>query len=304
MDKRGIVLKIKGGNIVKKILLTGGTGLVGTRLIEMANYEFYVLTRSDKKDTARVKFINWNNDDYLSQIPEVDLIINLAGASLSKRWTQKYKEAIIKSRVESTKKLRPIIEQQQQKPFLISASAVGYYPPAKHLCYTETNHFEAFDFLSTTVHLWEQEASKLNIPTAYCRFGVIFSNQGGALPIMVKPYQFYIGGNIGDGQQVYSWIHIDDLIHALLFVYDQRLTGVYNCTAPEPSTQEEVGKAIAEALHKPHFMPVPDIALKTLLGEQAIMVTDGQRVLPDKLTAAGFVFNYPTIKEAITNLYG
>ncbi|TDL98361.1 TIGR01777 family protein [Macrococcus brunensis] len=289
---------------MKKILLTGGTGLVGSRLIEMTDHEFYILTRSDKEDTAHVNYINWNNDDYLSQIPEVDLIINLAGASLSNRWTQQHKQAIVKSRIESTKKLGPIIEQQQKKPFLISASAVGYYPPAKNLSYTEADRFEAFDFLSKTVHLWEQEAAKLKVATAYCRFGVIFSNQGGALPIMVKPYQFYIGGNIGDGQQVYSWIHIDDLIRALLFIYDQQLTGIYNCTAPEPATQEEVGKAIAEALHKPHFLPVPEIALKTLLGEQAIMVTDGQRVLPDKLISAGFKFQHPTIKEAITSLYG
>ncbi|TDM14229.1 TIGR01777 family oxidoreductase [Macrococcus bovicus] len=289
---------------MKKILLTGGTGLVGSRLIESADYEFYILTRSDKEDSRNVRYINWTNDDYLSSIPEVDLIINLAGASLSKRWTQAHKEAIVDSRVESTKKLGAIIERQQKKPFLISASAVGYYPPAKHLTYTEAHYFEAFDFLSKTVHLWEQAAAQLDVPTAYCRFGVIFSNQGGALPLMVKPYQLYLGGNIGDGQQVYSWIHIDDLIRALLFIYDQQLTGVYNCTAPQPATQEEVGKAIAEVLHKPHLIPVPETMLKTLLGEQAVMVTEGQRVLPDKLTAAGFRFNYPTIKEAITNLYG
>ncbi|GGB08774.1 TIGR01777 family protein [Macrococcus hajekii] len=292
---------------MKKILLTGGTGLVGSRFIELTDempYEFYIMTRSAKADTARIKYINW---DDINRIPDIDLVINLAGASLSQRWTSEHKKAIAGSRIESTRKLKAIIDRQQTKPFLITASAVGYYPPAKHLTYTEKDTFKPFDFLSETVSLWEQEAQKIEdtgVQTAYCRFGVIFSDKGGALPLMIKPYQFYIGGNIGDGQQVYSWIHIDDLIHALLYIYHHQLTGVYNITAPNPATQEEVGKAIAATLHKPHMIPVPDTVLDVVLGEQSIMVTDGQRVLPKKLQEAGYDFTYPTIDKALVNLYG
>ncbi|TDM02258.1 TIGR01777 family oxidoreductase [Macrococcus carouselicus] len=295
---------------MKKILMSGGTGLVGSRFIELTKklpYEFYILTRSDKQDTERIKYINWEQEGFISKVPQVDIVVNLAGASLSNRWTQKHKEAIVRSRIESTAKLKIIIDQQQTKPFFISASAVGYYPPAKHLTYTEEHQFKPFDFLSETVHLWEQEAHKIemnDVRTAYGRFGVIFSNNGGALPIMVKPYQFFIGGNIGDGQQVYSWIHIDDLIHGLLYIADNELTGVYNMTAPHPATQEQVGRAIAKTLHKPHLLPVPEAALDAVLGEQAVMVTDGQRVLPEKLEQAGFKFEYPTIEKALEDLYG
>ncbi|MCE4956568.1 TIGR01777 family oxidoreductase [Macrococcoides caseolyticum] len=294
------------------ILITGGTGLVGTALTKKilstySNAHIYITTRKDQQNTDYITYINWSEDEWYKSIPPLDLVINLAGASLNNRWTEQHKEAIIKSRVESTEKLISLFKLQPNKPFFISASAVGYYPPSQSLIYDEKNTFQPFDFLSKTVYLWEQAAYKitqLGIPTAICRFGVIFSNQGGALPLMMKPYQFMVGGKIGNGYQPYSWIHIDDLVDSILFIYDQQTTGVFNLTAPNPVIQDQLGKTIASVTHKPHWTHTPAKAMNLILGEQSTMITHGQHVLPTHLIQQNYTFKYPTIKSALEDLYG
>lgn len=290
-----------------KVLITGGTGLVGHALVNVFDdAEIYILTRSDKASSHRIHYINWSHEGWLDKVPEVDLVINLAGASLNKRWTEEHKEAIVKSRVESTRKLAEYF--QRSTAFFITASAVGYYPPSKRLTYTERDEFLAFDFLSETVHRWEHEAQKIeaahHVPTAYCRFGVVFSNEGGALPLMVLPYRLFGGGTIASGRQPYSWIHIDDLARGIKYIYEQQATGIYNMTAPEPVTQQALGQVIAQTIHRPHWTALPAPLFNLVLGEQAIMVTKGQRVLPDHLKEIGFNFTYPTIKQAVEHLYG
>lgn len=290
-----------------KLLITGGTGLVGRALVEVfQDAEIYILTRSDKTDLGRVHYINWSNEGWETEVPEVDLVINLAGASLNTRWTAEHKQAIVKSRIASTRKLQQYF--QQSDAFFITASAVGYYPPSKRLTYTENDQFLAFDFLSDTVNRWEQEAQKIetayDVPTAYCRFGVVFSNEGGALPLMVMPYRLYGGGTIATGHQPYSWIHIEDLAQGLKYIYEQRATGIYNMTAPVPATQKELGQVIAQTIHRPHWTALPASLFNIVLGEQSIMVTEGQRVLPERLKALGFNFTYPTIRQAVDHLYG
>lgn len=290
-----------------KILMTGGTGLVGHALVEQfKDEEIYILTRSNKQSTGTVHYINWNEEDWINKVPEVDLVINLAGASLNKRWTSEYKEAIVNSRIETTRKLQKYF--QRSKAFFVTASAVGYYPPSKGLTYTESDQFMPFDFLSETVHVWEQEAKnielKYDVSTAYCRFGVVFSNEGGALPLMVLPYRLMGGGTIASGQQPYSWIHIDDLVRGIKYIYEQRAAGVFNMTAPDVVTQQQLGQAIARTIHRPHWTKLPSSLFNLVLGEQAIMVTQGQRVLPKHLKNIGFDFKYPTIEQTLEELYG
>ncbi|WP_414051998.1 TIGR01777 family oxidoreductase [Macrococcus animalis] len=294
------------------ILITGGTGLVGTVLTDRIRFIFndahiFIPTRTDKKNHNNITYINWSENQWYTSLPRLDLVINLAGASLNSRWTSEHKDAIIKSRVECTEKLISIFESQQHQPFFISASAVGYYPPSKSLIYDERNTFESFDFLSKTVYLWEQAAHQIeamNVPTAICRFGVVFSNKGGALPLMMKPYQLIVGGKIGDGDQPYSWIHIDDLVDSMLYIYEQKATGVFNLTAPIPVTQTQLGKEIAKITKRPHWTIVPNKMMSLILGEQSIMVTNGQHVLPNRLLEIKYVFQYPTIKSALNELYG
>lgn len=290
-----------------KILMTGGTGLVGKALQQKfsSEDEVYILTRSDKENHDNITYINWDKENYEQYVPDVDLIINLAGASLNQRWTKEHKEAIQISRIESTRKLLPIIDNMQSEPLLISASAVGYYPPSNEVVYSEQDTISPFDFLSETVHLWEKEAKKIEHngnDVAYVRFGVIFSDKGGALPLMIKPYQLFAGGPIGKGTQPYSWIHLDDLVDAILYIYKHRLTGIYNLTAPYPVTQQQLGKVIAETIHRPHYFVTPTKLIELLLGEQSIMVTKGQKVLPEKLLAHGFKFSYPNVKIALSDL--
>lgn len=290
-----------------KVLMTGGTGLVGRAIQKQlsSNDEIYVLTRSDKDNHDNVTYINWSNDNNMNNVPDVDVVINLAGASLNNRWTEAHKDAIQKSRIESTNKLRPLIKQMNTKPMLLNASAVGYYPPSDTESYNELDSFESFDFLSETVHLWERAAHEIEnegIDVAYMRFGVIFSNKGGALPLMIKPYQFFAGGPIGKGNQPYSWIHIEDLVRAILYIYKHHLTGVYNLTAPYPVTQQHLGKIIAETLRRPHYFYTPKVLLNFVLGEQAMMVTKGQKVFPKKLLSHGFHFKYPNAKVALAEL--
>lgn len=294
------------------ILITGGTGLVGSALINTIQRKYehahiYITTRSAKQNSNDITYINWEQVDWYQNIQHLDLVINLAGASLNNRWTKEYKETIIKSRVESTEKLIPLFKSLNKKPFFISASAVGYYPASKSLTYDEADTFKPFDFLSKTIYLWEQSAHKveaLGVDTAICRFGVVFSNQGGALPLMIKPYQFFVGGNIGDGHQPYSWIHIDDLAESMLYIYDKQLTGIFNMTSPQPVTQQQLGTTIARVIHRPHWTKVPNKVMDIVLGEQSVMVTKGQSVLPDHLLQAGYTFKYPTVQLALEQLYG
>lgn len=286
------------------ILIAGGSGLVGRALSDafIARGDVvFVVSRKEKEDDT-VHYVTWSDLNEVT-LPRIDLIINLAGATLNKRWTNDYKKQIISSRLESTEKL--VVYANRAKPSLfISASAVGYYPTGP-LVFTEEDTFKPHNFLSDVVYQWEQAALELenDVPLSRCRFGVVLAKDGGALPLMAKPYQFGVGGDIAGGQQYMSWIHIKDLVKALLYIYDERLEGVYNCTSPEPVTQHQFGKALSKVLHRPHWTSMPSKVMYTILGEQADMVTKSQCVLPKHLQDQGFVFDYPNVYDALENIY-
>lgn len=296
---------------MKNYLITGGTGMVGTQLVEaiaQSDSHITILTRQDKTTShPKITYVNWSKPDWEAQVPNIDIVINLAGASLNKRWTKSYKQKIMVSRLQSTQALFELFEGREQKPSVFfNASAVGYYKPDLYRTYTELYKTLPFDFLSEVVYQWERLACQfesLGTRVVIGRFGMVLSNEGGALPMMKLPYEFYVGGKIGSGRQWYSWIHIDDLTRAILHTINtEDAHGVFNFTAPIVEHQNLFGYTLARISHRPHYTWVPSIALRIILGQMSTVILDTQKVIPNKLQAIDFKFKYPDLKIALEDL--
>ncbi|PTI80874.1 TIGR01777 family protein [Staphylococcus xylosus] len=296
---------------MKNYLITGGTGMVGTQLVEaivQSDSHITILTRQDKTTSRpKITYVNWSKPDWEAQVPDIDIVINLAGASLNKRWTKSYKQKIMVSRLQSTQALFELFEGREQKPSVFfNASAVGYYKPDLYRTYTELYKTLPFDFLSEVVYQWERLARQfesLGTRVVIGRFGMVLSNEGGALPMMKLPYEFYVGGKIGSGRQWYSWIHIDDLTRAILHTINtEEAQGVFNFTAPIVEHQNLFGYTLARASHRPHYTWVPSLALRIILGQMSTVILDTQKVIPNKLQAIDFKFKYPDLKIALEDL--
>ncbi|KRG09123.1 TIGR01777 family oxidoreductase [Staphylococcus sp. NAM3COL9] len=296
---------------MKHYLITGGTGMVGTQLVEaikQSDAHITILTRQDKSTShPKITYVNWSKTNWESQIPDIDIIINLAGASLMKRWTKEHKKAIMLSRLQSTQALFDLFKNRTQKPSVFfNASAVGYYKPDYDRTYTELYKSLPFDFLSEVVYQWERRAHQfesLGTRVVIGRFGMILAEGGGALPLMKLPYEFYLGGKLGSGRQWYSWIHLDDLTRAILYtINNENAQGVFNFTAPIVEHQNLFGYTLARVTHRPHFTWVPALALRLALGQMSTVVLDTQKVIPNKLQAIDFKFKYPDLKIALEDL--
>ncbi|MEK4427061.1 TIGR01777 family oxidoreductase [Solibacillus sp. FSL K6-1523] len=297
-----------------KIAIAGGTGMVGKKfsnLLLKSGHEVIVLTRGENRYQNGIRFVNWltNSATPETALEGIDAFVNLAGVSLNDgRWTVQQKEKIYQSRMKSTDEVLRIIKALQNKPHVyINASAVGIYPVSTTTIYTENSTLKAKDFLGTVVQHWEQralEVEELGIRTCLTRFGVILAKDEGALPLMTLPYRLGVGGTVGSGKQWISWIHIDDVANALLFVIEnETLTGPINFTSPNVKQMRNFGKSIGAAFHRPHWLPVPSIALKLALGEKSALVLEGQYVMPEKLLQANFPFKFISVEDAITDLY-
>ena len=246
---------------MKQYLITSGTGMVGSHLvkeIKKTDAHITILTRQDKtSNESKITYVNWSKEGWQNDVPDIDVVINLAGATLNKRWTKSHKQVMMVSRIQSTQALYELFESRTQKPkVLFNASAMGYYPPDLYYSYTELYQTLPFDFLSDIVYQWERFANKFKdfgTRVVLGRFGLILSDTGGALQTMELPYRFYVGGKLGSGQQWYSWIHIDDLIRGIIFTIDNKdAHGPFNLTAPIPERQNLFGYTLARAMHKPH----------------------------------------------------
>ncbi|MEG0473680.1 MAG: TIGR01777 family oxidoreductase, partial [Solibacillus sp.] len=255
--------------------------------------------------------VNWltTSANPESALEGIDAFVNLSGVSLNDgRWTEKQKKSIYQSRIESTDEVLRILNALENKPSVyINASAVGIYPISTTSVYTENSTQKANDFLGMVVQHWEERALKaktLGIRTCLTRFGVILAKDEGALPLMTLPYRFGVGGTVGSGEQWISWIHIEDVANALLFVIEhETLAGPINFTSPNVKRMKDFGKSIGVALHRPHWLPVPSIALKLALGEKSTLVLEGQHVMPEKLLQANFLFKFISVEDAISDLY-
>lgn len=297
-----------------KIVIAGGTGFVGqalTNLLQQQGHELFVLSRSNSRYENGIHYVQWLKEGARPEKEldeDIDAVVNLAGVSLNDgRWTKKQKKAIYTSRMEATLEIVRIMEQFKEKPkVLVNASAVGIYPPSTAATYSENVSDYAKDFLGWTVHDWERHAKraeKLGIRVALARFGVILGRNSGALPSMLLPYKLHVGGTIGSGEQWLSWIHVEDVARAIYFaINNSSIRGPFNVTAPHATRMKEFGQTIAQVMGRRHWMPVPSFAMRLALGEQSMLVLEGQHVLPTVLEKQNFEFNYPYLKEALENL--
>ena len=269
-----------------KVAITGASGFVGSHLSDTFN-DFVNIYRNDTED------------EILKKLEGVDVVFNLAGAPIIKRWSEAYKKVLISSRIETTRRLVNAINKSDVKQ-LISTSAIGAYPDGV----TCDESFSGYgsDFLASLTEAWEAEANRCNKPTAIIRFGVILGADGGALAQMLTPFKLGLGGIIGNGQMMMSWIDIDDLIGIYEHLVENKLTGVYNATAPMPVTNYTFTKALGRALHRPTLLPLPEFILRVLFGEGASVLTGSKEVYPKALVESGFRFKYPEIKSSLEHL--
>jgi len=300
-----------------KILVTGGTGFVGTqltfRLIQDRN-EVTILTRSGKRPEKGSTGVSYLQGDptqkgpWQEAIKNHDAVINLAGASIFSKWTEEHKKAIWESRVNTTQNIVEGIPSRPERPFtLFSASAVGYYGFCGDEKLTEESA-HGDDFLARIAVEWEGEALKARDKGArvvITRFGIVMGEKGGALSQMIPLFKKYIGGPIGSGKQWFSWIHIKDLAETFVFMMKHpEISGPVNVCSPNPVRNKDLAKALGKALHRPSLIPAPGFMVRWVLGEFGSVILEGQRVIPRKLLESGFVFQYPDIEKALQSIVG
>lgn len=300
-----------------KILITGATGLVGNAIVKECHrnhIDVHYLTTSKNKISTELNYkgFYWNPESLeidVNCFEGVEAIINLAGASISKRWTTSYKKEIVNSRINSLKTLHKGLNSANTATIrsFISASAIGIYPSSINKLYEEDHPLEEDGFLSMVVNAWEKEVNtfdEFNFNIVKIRIGLVLSDDGGALPEMAKPIKFFVGSAYGSGEQWQSWIHIKDLARLFLFAIQHELAGIYNGVASNPVTNKKLVAQIGAVLGKPTFFPkVPSLVLKTILGEMAELLLSSQRVSNKKILNEGFVFKFENVSAALASIY-
>lgn len=304
---------------MQSILLTGGTGLVGTELVSMIvakGDKAIVLTRSlkDKTSSEKVEYALWDaekNEIDIAAVQKADHIIHLAGAGVvEKKWTASYKKEIIDSRTKTIELIINTLKNNTNKvKTIVSASATGWYGEDKtpgHF-FTEDEP-AATDFLGDTCRLWEESvesARTLGIRVCCLRTGIVLSKKGGALAEFMKPIKFGIAGILGGGTQIISWIHIEDLCRLYLAaIENEQMTGSYNAVAPMPVTNSKLTLKLAETMKGKLYIPVhvPAFILKIMMGDRSAEVLKSTTVSDAKVKATGFTFLYPSIEAALNEL--
>ncbi|MBC6696753.1 TIGR01777 family oxidoreductase [Hymenobacter sp. BT190] len=300
----------------RKVLISGGTGMIGTRLAEMlidAGYEVALLSRQPTNSHYRT--FRW--DPRAGTIDEAairyaDYVVNLAGSSVSDgKWTDERKRDIMTSRLGGTTLLaRELAKPGHHVRAFVSASAIGIYgDSADRVVNEETPAASADDFLADVSRQWElaaQDVEKLGIRTVISRIGIVLSPEGGALVPLARTVKLMAGAPLGSGKQFMSWIHLDDLCRLIIQMLEEpKWEGTYNAVAPHPVTNEEFTKVLADVLHRPLVLPkVPEFALNLMMGEMSEIVLGSQRVSAEKVLREGFTFEYPSLKPALESFYG
>lgn len=297
-----------------RVLITGATGLVGKELVSRllkSGYSINYLTTSKKKiqHTELYQGYYWNPEKGeidSACLDNVGTIIHLAGATISKRWTSSYKQEILESRVLGVNVIANLLKNTDNDVHqFITASATGIYPSSTKTFYTEDSTERDNSFLGMVVQKWEAAAdavATLDIKVAKIRTGLVLSGKSGVLKELATPVKLGFGAAFGSGNQMQSWIHIDDLVGIYIHALMHGLEGAYNAVAPHPVTQNEMVKTIADVLNKPLFLPnIPRFVMKLALGEMSTLLYDSQNVSARKIVATGYQFKFLSLESAVVN---
>jgi hypothetical protein len=301
--------------MAERVLITGGSGMIGSCLKDLLNKEGYIagiLTRKTKHEALPNSW-HWDIDKGeldIESIRQANHIIHLAGAGLAeKKWTAKRKKEILESRVKSTSLLlKALSENRHNVKTVISASAIGYYGwNTGSIMMDEERKKPGDDFLAVVVRDWEASSMKfsgLGLRTVILRNGPVLSLKGGMVKKLMLPVKFWMGAPFGNGEQYISWIHIDDLCRIIFTaIKNESIKGVYNAVAPVPVTNKEFIRTFARCLNKPAFLPgIPPFLLKLFLGEMASMILGGNKVSSEKIESAGYSFKFRNINDALKDL--
>ncbi|HSF17205.1 MAG TPA: TIGR01777 family oxidoreductase [Vicinamibacteria bacterium] len=293
-----------------RVAISGITGLVGNALRESLGaegVELVALTR--RKSLPPLPTVTWDVEKGrfdAGSLEGVDAVVHLAGAPVAQRWTSTTKHAIRDSRVKSTELIVEGLKSLKRRPkVLVSASAVGYYGDGGEKELIETSP-AGTGFLSDVCRAWEHaamEAMGLGIRTVVIRTGIVLSTRGGALKKMLLPFRLGLGGPVGSGKQWMPWIHIDDTVGAIRFLFEKdELMGAVNLMAPNPARNEAFSRSLAGVLRRPAILPAPAFGLKLAFGEMSEILLEGQRAVPAKLQEAGYPFRFPELKAAIEDV--
>jgi uncharacterized protein (TIGR01777 family) len=290
-------------------VIAGGRGFLGQALaagLRAAGHDVSILTRTPQAPDH----VQWDPANTHASWPDVvsraDAIINLAGEPMnSGRWTPKRKQALKQSRLTATRALATVIADASRPPVFLSGSAVGFYGTDRDETLTETAG-PGHDFLTSVCVEWEHAAQAIEHATrvVLLRTGVVLGKGGGALPELSRPFKLFVGGPIGSGGQVVSWIHVDDWVGMVMWALSREaVSGALNLTAPAPVTNTELAHALGRALRRPSFLPAPAFVVRLLVGEMAdAAILNGQRVIPAKAQALGYRFTYSTVDDALRQL--
>jgi uncharacterized protein len=297
-----------------KIFMTGGTGFVGTYLARKLISEGHTvtiltqaLTGAETQSTG-ISYLIGNptlQGPWQDAVRHHDVIINLAGASIFSRWTDKQKRILLSSRIDTTRHLVEALPDDSKHITFFSTSAVGYYGFHEDEELTESAQ-AGNDFLAKLAEDWEREAwqaKEKGARVVITRFGIVLGPNGGALGQMIPLFKFFLGGPLGSGRQWFSWVHIQDLAAAFSFLLQNReISGAINLCSPHPVRNKELGQAIGRVLHRPSFLPAPGFMIKLILGEFGSVLLKGQRAIPRRLLDSGFYFQHPDIEGALKNI--
>jgi len=283
------------------VSISGAGGFIGKALTRAFHEKGWII-----KSINRQSFTMPDDEFREAKIEGCDVVINLAGADISRRWTETYKKEILESRIHTTRKIVTSIRACSNLPkLLISASGTDIYDNRK--IHDESSTSFAGSFLGNVCTEWEKEALKASGPVRVVipRMGMVLGEDGGVLNKMYPPFSLGLGAKIGKGSQWISFIHIKDLVNAFIFIIEhESLTGPVNLVSPYPVTNSEFSATLGKVLKQPVFLTLPGKVLKLFYGEGSVVLLEGHQVLPGKLTGMGFRFSYPTITNALMNLFG
>ena len=291
--------------VAQRIAITGASGLIGSALVGYLKSEGHTVQRLVRRATVAPDEIRWDpKTGYvdIEALRGVDAVIHLAGVGVGdKRWTKRYKSEILNSRLLGTTAIANAVAEVKPQVF-ISASAIGWYGDSGNRAVVESDSV-GHDFLAAVCREWESAADLAgDVRTVKLRTGLVLDPTGGALGRMLPLFRFGLGGKLGSGQQWWSWITLHDVVRAIVFTLEKKISGPVNLTSPNPVTNQEFTSALARAMKRPALFPAPAIALKIALGGFSSEVLGSKKVMPNALTDAGFKWDYPHISTALQAL--